>query len=98
VLVFGELALDLGAYSERRRVGRAALREISFDFLELAKQLVVFSVRDRRTVKDVVLVRGAGQAGAQLLRAPKLLLAGFPRRLRCWLIGVGILERFLPLL
>jgi hypothetical protein len=98
VLVLGELALDLGTDSKRRRIGGAGLREISFDFLELAKQLVVFSIRDRRTVKNVVLVRGASEAGAQLLRAPKLLLAGFPRRLRCWLIGVGILDWFLPLL
>jgi hypothetical protein len=93
-----ELALDIGTDSERRRVGGDALREIPFDLLELAKQLVVFGIRDRRTVKNVVLVGGAGQASAQLLSALKLLLAGFPRRLRCLLIGAGTLGWFLPLL
>jgi len=56
VLVLGELALGLGADSEGGRVGGKALREIAFDLLELSKRLVVFRVRDCRTVKDVVLV------------------------------------------
>jgi len=60
VLMLGELALGLGADSEGRRVGGEALRKIPFDLLELAKQLVVFGVRDSRTVQDVVLVRSAG--------------------------------------
>jgi hypothetical protein len=93
--VLGELALWLGADSERRRVGSEDLRELPFDLLELAKQLVVFGIRDGRTVKDVVLVRSASQANAQLRRALTLLLAGFRRRL--W-IGVGTLGWFLPLL
>jgi hypothetical protein len=54
--MLGELALDLGTDSQRWRIGGDALREIPFDFLELPKQLVVFGVRDRRTVKNVVLV------------------------------------------
>jgi hypothetical protein len=98
VLVLGELALGLGTDSERRRVGGKALREIPFDLLELAKQLVVFGVRDRGTVKNVVLVGSAGQSVAQLLGAAKLLLAGFPRGPRSLLIGEGILGWFLPLL
>ena len=93
--MLGELALRLGADSERRRVGGEALRKLAFDLLELAKQLVVFSVRDSRTVQDIVLVRSAGQVNAQLRRAAMLLLAGLPRRL---LIGAGSLGWFLPLL
>jgi len=56
VLVLGELALGLGTDSQSGRVRGEAFREIPFDLLELAKQLVVFGVRDRRTVKNVVLV------------------------------------------
>ena len=97
MLVLGELALDLGTDPQRWRIGGDALREIPFDLLELAKQLVVFGVRDRRTVKNVVLVRSAGQAGTQLRRAVTLLLAGLPR-LRCLLLGAGTLGWFLPLL
>jgi hypothetical protein len=95
VLVLGELALRLGADSERRRVRGEGVRKISFDFLELAKELVVFSVRDGRTVLDVVLVRSAGEESAQLRRAAMLLLAGLPQRL---LIGEGSLGSFLLLL
>jgi hypothetical protein len=98
MLVLGELALWLGADSERRRIGGEAFGEISFDLLELAKQLVVFGVRDGRTVKNVVLVRSVGEANAQLRRALTLLLAGFPRGLRRLLIGAGTLGWFLPLL
>ena len=93
--MLGELALGLGADSERRRVGRKVFREIAFDLLELSKQLVVFGVRDCRTVKDVVLVRRASQENAELRRALTLLLAGLPRSL---LIGAGTLGWFLPLL
>jgi hypothetical protein len=56
VLVLGELGLDFGTDSPRWRIGGDGLREIPLDLLELAKQLVVFGVRDRRTVKNVVLV------------------------------------------
>ncbi len=98
MLVLGELALGLCANSEGWRVGGKELRKIPFDLLELAKQLVVFGVRDCRTVKDVVLVRSAGQANAKLRRAVTLLLAGFPRRLRWLLIGAVTLGWFLPLL
>jgi hypothetical protein len=56
VLVLGELALDVGTDSQRWRVGGEALREIPLDLLELAKQLVVFGVRNRRTVENVVFV------------------------------------------
>ena len=93
-----ELTLRLGADSEGRRIGGEALREITFDLLELAKQFVVFGVRNCRTVEDIVLVRSARQAIAQLRRALTLLLAGFPRRLRWLLIGAGTLGWFLPLL
>jgi hypothetical protein len=93
-----ELTLWLGADSERRRVGGDALRKITFDPLELAKQFVVFGVRNCRTVEDVVLVRSARQALAQLRSALTLLLAGFPRRLRWLLVGAGTLGWFLPLL
>lgn len=93
--MLGELALGLGADSERRRVGGEALRKIPFDLLELAKQLVVFGVRDSRTVQDVVLVRSAGEVNAQIRRSAMLLLAGLPRRL---LTGAGSLGWFLPLL
>jgi hypothetical protein len=96
--VLGELALDLSADSEGWRIGGDGLREIPFDFLELAKQFVVFGVRDRRTVKNVVFVRRPGQASAQLRRALKLLLAGYPRRMRRLLLGAGTLGWFLPLL
>jgi hypothetical protein len=98
MLVLRELALWLGANSERWRIRGEALGEISFDLLQLAKQLVVFGIRDRRTVKYVVLVRSAGEANAQLRRALILLLAGFPRGLRRLLIGAGTLGWFLPLL
>ena len=93
--MLGELALRLGADSEGRRVGGEALREIPFDLLELAKQLVVFGVRNSRTVQDVVLVRSAGQVNAQIRRAAMLLLACLPRRL---LIGAGYPGWFLLLL
>ena len=93
--MLGELALRLGADSERRRVRGDTLRKIPFDLLELAKQLVVFGVQYSRTVQDVVLVRSAGQMNAQLRRAAMLLLAGLPRRL---LTGAGRLGWFLPLL
>jgi len=56
VLVFVELALGLGADSQRGGVGGDAFRESPLDLLELAEQLVVFSVRDGRTVENVVLV------------------------------------------
>jgi len=92
--MLGELALRLGADSERRRVRGDTLRKIPFDLLELAKQLVVFGVRHGRTVQDVVLVRSAGEVNAQLRRAAMLLLAGLPRRL-LMLIGAGSLVRFL---
>jgi hypothetical protein len=98
VFVFAELALGLGADSQGGRVGGEAFREIPLDLLELAEQLVVFGVRDCRTVENVVLVRSAGQAGTQLRRAAMLLLAGFPRRLRCLLIWAGTLGWSLPLL
>jgi hypothetical protein len=98
VLVLGELALGLGPDSQRWRVGGEIFREIPLDLLELAEQLVVFGVRDCRTVKNVVLVRSAGQASAQVLCPLTLLLAGFPRRLRSLLIGAGSLGWFLPLL
>jgi hypothetical protein len=68
---------------------------MSFDLLELAKELVVFGVREGRTVQDVVLVRSASEENAQLRRAAILLLAGLPRIL---LIGAGSLGRFLLLL
>jgi hypothetical protein len=97
VLVLGELALGLGTDSQRGRVGSDALREIRLDVLELAEQLVVFGVRNCRTVENVVFVRSAGQAGAKLRRATMLLLAGFPRRLRSLLIGAGTLGWFPPL-
>ncbi len=95
MLVLGELALRLGADSERGRVRGEALRKMSFDLLELAKELVVFGVREGRTVQDVVLVRSASEENAQLRRAAMLLLAGLPRIL---LIGAGSLGRFLLLL
>lgn len=82
MLVFGELALWLGADSQRGRVGGKALREIPLYVLKLAEQLVVFSVRDCRTVENVVLVRGAGQQGAKLRGPAMLLLASLPRGLR----------------
>jgi len=84
-----ELTLRLGADSEGRRIGGEALREITFDLLELAKQFVVFGVRNCRTVEDIVLVRSARQAIAQLRRALTL---------RWLLIGAGTLGWFLPLL
>jgi hypothetical protein len=96
--MLGELALGLGTDSQRWRIGSDALREMPLDFLELAKQLVVFCVRDRWTVENVVLVRGAGQETAKLLRPPKLLLAGFPWTLWSLWIGAGTLGWFLPLL
>ena len=42
------------------------LRMLAFDRLELTEQLVVLSVRERRLIEDVVLVRGAIERGAQL--------------------------------
>lgn len=94
MFVLGELALWLGADSQGGRIGREKLREIPFDFLELAKQLVVFSVRDCRTVENVVFVRCAGQMNPQLLGPLTLLLAGF----RWSSIGAGTLGWILPLL
>jgi hypothetical protein len=95
VLVPGELALRLGSDPESGRVRGESVRKILFDLLELAEELVVFSIRDGRTVQDVVLVRSAREDKAQLRRAAMLLLARLPRKR---LIGAGSLWCFLLLL
>ena len=81
MLVFRQLTLDFGADAETRRVGRQALRKTSLEILELAKQAIVFRIRQRRTVENVVLVGCAIEDDAQLRGATKLWLAGFLRRL-----------------
>jgi hypothetical protein len=64
VLVLGELALGLGADAQSGRIRRKALRKILLQLLQLAKELVVLGVRDRRTVKNVVIVGGASEEAA----------------------------------
>jgi hypothetical protein len=96
VLVLVELSLGLGADSLRGRVWGEAFREILFDFLELAEQLVVFRVRDGRTVENVILVRSADEVGPELRRPTMLLLTGLARTPRSLLVGAGTLGWFLP--
>ena len=81
MLVFGELALDLGANSQRGRVGGEALRKILLELLQLAKEPVVFRVRHRRTIQDVVLAGRAGEDYPQLAGAAKLRPLGSRRML-----------------
>ena len=59
VRVLCELALHGSANSHRRRVGRSELRVVLLDFLELAEELIVLAIRERRPVEYVVLVRCA---------------------------------------
>jgi hypothetical protein len=73
VLVLRELALYLGADSESRRIRGQAIREILLDLLQLAKELVVFGVRNAGTVEDVVFVGRAREKRAQLAGAAMLL-------------------------
>src|SRR5207253_10715013 len=47
----------LAADALGRRVGRAQLRVLLLDLLQLAKELVVLGVRDVRLVQDVVAMR-----------------------------------------
>jgi hypothetical protein len=74
--MLGELALGLGADPQSRRIRREAFGKILLQLLQLAKELVVFGVRDRRTVQNVVLVGCAGEEPAQLAGALKLRLFG----------------------
>ncbi len=77
VLVFGKLALGLCTDPQSWRIRRYALRKISLQLLELAKELVVRGVRDRRTIQNVVVVGCAVEQAAQLAGALKLELVGF---------------------
>src|SRR6266852_9900404 len=86
MLVLSELALGLGADPQSRRIRREAFRKILLQLLELAKELVVFGVRDRRTIQNVVVVGCAGEEAAQLAGATKLGLFGLlPRPWSLWL-------------
>ena len=76
MLVLGELTLRLGTDAKCRRIRRYTLRKNPFQLLELAKELVVFRVRQRRTIEDIVLVRCPGEQDAQLGGAAKLRLLG----------------------
>ena len=85
MLVLGELALGLGTDAQSRRIRREAFRKILLKLLELAKELVVFRVRDRRTVQNVVLVGCAVEEAAQLAGALKLRPFGLlPRPWSLW--------------
>lgn len=95
--VLGELALWLGADSERRRIRRAALGENLFDLLQLSEEPVVLGVRERGPIEYVVFVGSARENYAQLESAATLLLCGLLRRLRKRLIGVGRPGCFLDL-
>jgi len=92
MFVLGELALYLGADSESGRIRSQTLRKILLDLLELAKQPVVFSVRNGGTVEDVVFVGRAREKCAQLRGATMLLRA---RRGLWRVLGAGIPEYFL---
>jgi hypothetical protein len=98
VLVLGELALGLGAYSKGRRIGTQAVRKIPLELLELAKEAVVLGVRNRRTVEDVVLVGGAVEQNAQLRGAAMRLPAALAWRLLIVALSWGwlLLLFFLP--
>ena len=63
---FGERALRLGADALGRRIGRRELGMRGLDRLQLAHQLVVFDVGDRRLVEHVIAVVGLVDARAQL--------------------------------
>ena len=95
MLVLRELALRLRTDPSRWRIRRDAIGKIPLDLLQLSEEPVVFCVRERRTIEDVVLVGRAREQSAQLRGATMLLLAGF---LRSRVVGAGILGRFLLLL
>lgn len=84
MLVLRELTLDFGADAEGRRVRAQTLREIPLQLLQLAKELVVVDVRQRRTIENVVFVGCAIEDYAQLGGAAKLWPLGRLRTLSIW--------------
>ncbi len=89
MLVLGELALGFRADSKGGRIGSETVRKILLELLELPKEAVVLSVRNGRTVENVVLVRCAGEQAAQL-RGPAMLLLGTrPWRPRIGAVSLG---------
>jgi hypothetical protein len=75
MLVLRELTLYLCANSQSGRIGSQALREISLDLLQFAKELVVVGVRNGRAIEDVVFVGRAREKRTQLGGAAMLLRA-----------------------
>jgi hypothetical protein len=79
--VLGELALRLRPNPKSGGVRAETVRKISLELLQLAEESVVLGVRNRRTVKDVVLVGSTREQDAQLAGPLMLLLWRLPRRL-----------------
>ncbi len=71
-----ELLEGRRADAERRRVGRAQLRTLGLDRLQLAQQRVILGVVYLRLVEDVVLVGVVGERGAQLGGADRRIAHG----------------------
>jgi len=67
--VFCKLALRGGADPHRRRIGGSQLGMFCFDLLELTKELIVLTVRERRPVENVVLVQRPVKYLPQLRRS-----------------------------
>src|SRR6266478_3840737 len=93
VRVLGKLALGLCTDPQSWRIRCYALRKIPLQLLELAKELVVLGVRDRRAIQNVVVVGCAGEQAAQLAGALKLELVGFLPSL--WSLWVRLRRRCL---
>jgi len=55
--VFGERADRRGTDSLGWRIGRSQFRVLAFEFLKLAEQPIVLSIRQRRSVEYEVVVR-----------------------------------------
>jgi hypothetical protein len=69
------------AHAQRRRIGRAEVRVLFLERLELAEELVILRVRDGRLVEHVVAVVVLADRGGQLRDALLRLGARHARRL-----------------
>src|SRR6266516_8028669 len=78
--MFGKLALRLCSDAQGWRIGCEALRKVSLQLLQFAKELIVLRVRHRRTVEDVILVGCAGENDPQLGGATMVLRPDFLRK------------------